>query len=710
MQLQLLILFLLIITFAVGAILVFLKRTFGSFSLGLLVIIIAAWIAAYHFYRLLSAPDYFQVLRAVHYFFQVCAATTVFYFALSFTNRSHWMIKSRIIFFLIEPAVIQILFWTQPGREMFFSPGHGLGEQINLIYVLAILIGSIVLLVDTFLHKPRAYFLRAGMIMIGALFPLFGTLSTIFSHNFEVNLLTLILSYGLAIAGFVFGKFNSASLELTPMNREIAIDGMDDGWMVIDNQDNIIDLNSSAETMVGLSRETIYGQSITRVLTDWPRISQAPEGIKELEMRRSVKSHSGWRYLNIRVSQLKNKQNEKIGQLIIWRDITGRKLADEAHQRARDELFVLLNSISSTANRSSNMEEFLSETSYQILYSFHSQAVAVFLTEDEEGRKQTLSLKSHFGLAPEQLKELESKATTSNLQNWLLQNNENRPLTIDSFDASVEAPVRLINIGHMFATLIPLITYTQHENSILGCLYLSRKENTPYSQDELIRLTTIANQIATLIDSSRKRQSSIALSERQRLLRDLHDSVSQKLYGLVALTEAAQAGIEAGSDIPPLQVLTRIGENARQAVKEMRLFLHEMQPIDLKDGLVSSLHNRLAAVEGRADIRARLLSDDKILLSKEKEIALYFIAQEALNNILRHARAKNVVVSIKQTRQSVKLEIKDDGQGFDMDKVDMTGMGLRNMKERALLVRGTFKASSTAGKGTRILVTGTKKG
>lgn len=708
MQLQSLILFFIVITLAAGAMLLLIKRTPGSFGIGTLVVTIIVWLIAYLFYRLLGTPVSLNVLRAVQYFCMASAATSMLYFSLSYANCARKLNNSIIIFFFLIPVVIQILFWVEPLRKVFFAPGNEVGEQINLIYILFILAGSIVLLADTFLHKPRIHFLRAGTIILGVFFPLFGNLSTIFTRNLETDLLILISSYCLAIIGLMYGKFNSALIETTPITREVVVEDMDDGWMVIDNHDNIIDLNSSAEKMVGLTREKMYGQPVTQILTEWPKISKSSEGIQEMEMRRSVKSQTGWRYLNIRISQLRDRKNEKFGHLIVWRDITGRKLADEARQKARDELFVLLNAISSTANRSINMEEFLSEASYQILYSFHSQAVAVFLTEEQEAGKQRLSLKTHFGLEPEYLKELNSTATASNLYDWLTHNDENRPLTVDNFTDPADLPLNLKNIGAVFAVLIPLITYNQHENSILGCLFLSRNENIPFSQDEIIRLTTSANQIATLIDSNRRRQLAIALSERQRLLRDLHDSVSQKLYGLVALTEAAQAGIEAGSEIAPLQVLTRIGENARQAVKEMRLFLYEMQPVDLKDGLVSSLHYRLAAVEGRADIRARLLSDENILLSKENEIALYYIAQEALNNILRHAHAKNVVVNIKQTRQHVILEIKDDGQGFDVKKLDDAGMGLRNMKERALLIKGKIKVSSTIGAGTKITVTVSK--
>jgi signal transduction histidine kinase len=178
------------------------------------------------------------------------------------------------------------------------------------------------------------------------------------------------------------------------------------------------------------------------------------------------------------------------------------------------------------------------------------------------------------------------------------------------------------------------------------------------------------------------------------------------LYGLVTLTEAAQAAEEAGSQPDYHQVLFRIGENARQAVKELRLFLFQMQPIDLeKEGLISVLHHRLAAVEGRADIKARFLADENLSLSKRKEIALYYIAQEALNNVLRHAKAKSVDVILKQGYKYVTLEIIDDGCGFESTNLDRGGLGLKNIIERVKQENGKIKISSKPGEGTIIKVT-----
>jgi signal transduction histidine kinase len=173
------------------------------------------------------------------------------------------------------------------------------------------------------------------------------------------------------------------------------------------------------------------------------------------------------------------------------------------------------------------------------------------------------------------------------------------------------------------------------------------------------------------------------LVERQRLVRDLHDSVTQKLYGLVTLTEVGQAGLDTGSetklDVTSAQIISRIGEYARQVLKEMRLLLFELQLVNLeRDGLVSILIHRFAAVEGRADAKARLLADKNISLSLEKEVALYFIAQEALNNVLKQASAKSLTIRLKQ-KKNVILEIEDDGCRISPQVVDQSGMGLRNM-------------------------------
>ena len=244
------------------------------------------------------------------------------------------------------------------------------------------------------------------------------------------------------------------------------------------------------------------------------------------------------------------------------------------------------------------------------------------------------------------------------------------------------------------------------EGEVLGLISFTREEAAGYSPDELERLAIVTDEVASFIDSNRQRQLSISLAERQRLVRDLHDSVTQQLYGLVMLAEAARAGIKTGVTDMPAKVIDNMADNARQALKEMRLFLYQMQPVDFaRDGLELTLQQRLAAVEGRANINTKLFIDKKIALPAELQQSLYYITQEALNNTLKHAKAKNVSVTLKKRRINYILEIDDDGLGFDQLAVKTGGIGIRSMKERVNQIGGKFKIVSAIGAGTKITVT-----
>jgi len=495
-------------------------------------------------------------------------------------------------------------------------------------------------------------------------------------------------------------------VEIVPIRPETVIKGMSDGWMVLDKNNRIIDLNPAAETILGVSYQEVYEKSIQSILPDWSELWTSTNGIKELEIRRSWRGNDEWRYLNVRASILKDIQNRSFGQLIVWRDITDRKQVEDARQRARDEMFIILNAISNAASRSMDFQEFLRESLYHLIYPFQSEVLVVLLIDEQEKKEGfgILRLASHFGLPIPSGDNLHDFSVPDSAFAEVF--DSGKPVIYENAyeDAKVPKFLRKLNINSM--VVLPMMAETGDSPNILGVLILGRKTGIRYVNDELIRLKAIVEHITILIDNERRRQIAIAFSERERLMRDLHDSVSQKLYGLVTLTEAAQAGLEAGSKVSLSDFLKKIGEGARQAVKEMRLFLFEMQPVNLeKEGLVSILHHRLAAVEGRADIQARLLADDKIALSKDKEIVFYYIAQEALNNVLKHAHAKSVFVTIKQTRNNVMLEIVDDGRGFDMKKVNKGGLGLQNMKARAAQIDGKLKINTKPGSGAKIILT-----
>jgi signal transduction histidine kinase len=136
----------------------------------------------------------------------------------------------------------------------------------------------------------------------------------------------------------------------------------------------------------------------------------------------------------------------------------------------------------------------------------------------------------------------------------------------------------------------------------------------------------------------------------------------------------------------------------------MRLLVYQLRPLVLKrEGLVGALQQRLDAVEKRAGVDARLLVEGSVELPAEVEEGLYRIAQEALNNALKHAAPTSVTVRIRTDARGVMLEVSDDGRGFDPEGVsDEGGMGLANMRERAERLGGSLVVLSAPGEGTTV--------
>jgi signal transduction histidine kinase len=138
----------------------------------------------------------------------------------------------------------------------------------------------------------------------------------------------------------------------------------------------------------------------------------------------------------------------------------------------------------------------------------------------------------------------------------------------------------------------------------------------------------------------------------------------------------------------------------------MRLLIYELRPsVFEEEGLIAAIQTRLDAVEGRVGLETNFVIEGEIALPSKVEEGLYRIAQEALNNVLKHAHARSVTITLAQDGGSARLEVADDGAGFDPAQACAAGcMGLRGMRERAQEMGAEFEILSQAGGGTKIIV------
>jgi signal transduction histidine kinase len=252
--------------------------------------------------------------------------------------------------------------------------------------------------------------------------------------------------------------------------------------------------------------------------------------------------------------------------------------------------------------------------------------------------------------------------------------------------------------------LVPLVARGQ----IIGVLAVTNGLPAAFEVRETSLALGIARQAAVAIENARlheRAQQAAVVEERQRLSRELHDSVTQALYGISLYAEAAGRALTNGDVQPAADNLQEIRDTTQEALGEMRLLLFELRPPLLQErGLAAALRARLQGVETRAGLVTQFDCQTEERLSPEKEQELYRIAQEALNNVLKHAHAGRVEVHLAIAEGDATLEVVDDGGGFESSFSGGYGLGLRGMYERVERLGGTLRIESAPGAGTRVQV------
>lgn len=686
------------------------------FSIGL-----SIWSILYYFF-----PNIIQTRMVfwltITYLAAIITRLSLFIFSLQYSDTDNWLNKRTFSLFLIEPVVTLLIFITNQKHGFFYTRTtyQLLGSVVQIgpwfwittVYNYSLLLASILIIGQTYLQPSKTNRKLTGLLFLGMIAPLILYVATLASSAIipgsDLSPVVFLVPGIMLAVGLLYNHL----LDISIQSRDSAIELLQDGWIVIDENRKIIDLNPVAEKLINKSRQEVFGLFAKDVLTQWPNvISQINNDTITLDIDIKSELINDRRYFNIRIQPLFKNNHRLIGHAIFWRDISEQKMADDSRRQAREEVFVMLRALASAASAASNLQSFLSDSIYQILPVFLPQNISVFLLnkDQQNGEPLKFSLESQFGLSS-QIEKKSSKLIVKNDKAGSLFNEvlvRKQPFVSREVANDPLVPEELQNLGPGALLAAPL----RSNDQMLGMICIMRRPGEIFTQEDIIRFNFAAEEISNFVFNDRQRQLAISLTERARLVRDLHDSVTQKLYGLLALTEAAQAGLELGDIDNSKKVLIPIGQHARQALKEMRLFLYELRPPTFeKEGLIAALSQRLDAVEGRADMVRKIQSDEHITLTKEQQEEFFFIAQEALNNTLRHAHAKSVEINLKQTKKYITLEIEDDGLGFDTSNYKKGGIGLRSMRERSDKIGATIKMNSKPGKGTKIILSLRKDG
>jgi two-component system nitrate/nitrite sensor histidine kinase NarX len=297
---------------------------------------------------------------------------------------------------------------------------------------------------------------------------------------------------------------------------------------------------------------------------------------------------------------------------------------------------------------------------------------------------------------------LRIKVGEEGVSGWVAQSGE--PLLVP--DVSQEP--RYLGVPQATETRSELAVPLKVKEEVIGVLDVESERLDDFDESDVTVVQSLAHQIAVAVDNARlfeQTQQLAVVRERQRLARDLHDAVTQTLFSASLISEVLPRIWERDAEEGQRR-LAEVRELTRGALAEMRTLLLELRPAALADAELGDLLRQLGeATTGRARVPVDVrVEGEHSQMPPDVKVALYRIAQEALNNVAKHSGAGQATVRLCCGPEQVALHIADDGRGFELDSVPPTRLGVGIMRERAEAVGAELAIESELGRGTEVSV------
>lgn len=646
---------------------------------------------ALSFWTLAVGLDYAAVPIPLKIFFakleslgDLSALALLTVFSITYAGHADWLRKPWVKFLLILiPVSDLLLVWTNELHGLVwtgFKPGetgdnilifeHGLAFDWIAFTGYALLFVMAVNLAQAFLSGAEPSRKQARLLFSALLVTLASNLLYVFDVFKAPGVDWSSITF--SITGFLFliALYGLRLMDIVPIARNTLIERMADSILVLDARGRLMDFNPAARAVFEIQPGDLWSP-VQTALARWPEIIlllSKPAGEETQELITGCEA----RVFDVRLTPLEDSHGQMYGQVVVMRDITGRKQVEEA-LRASEEHF------------------------RQLIMA----APSVVLGIDSSGKisfanQLTINM---LGYSPEELigQEIDLLLPMSLRERHAAQRAEylahprTRPI-----GSGLELVAR-----HKNGQEVPVDITLSHIQTRNGALVVAFMNDLTAS-----KLTDQHLQQAQENLNAQQRELAV-VEERQRMARNLHDSVSQSIHSLVLFSETLIVTIEKKQLEHTRKIAGQLRESARQSLKEMRLLLYELQDQTESIDLLQKLEERLATVERRAGMESQLIYEGPMEnCPPEWRENLYWMAMEALNNVLKHAQTYSVQVILRCTPERVELEVNDSGKGFDPGRISAGGQGLKNLRKRAELIGGTLSITSQPGQGTCVRFTG----
>ncbi len=504
------------------------------------------------------------------------------------------------------------------------------------------------------------------------------------------------------------------------------IDSLDDELMVIDKDYRIVQVNEVVQKRHTKRRQEIIGEYCYNVAHGLPELCHSPH--HECPIRTvwetgkparvthlhvyHVQNEKRERYLDIIASPVKDGHGNVIAVTELMRDVTETKQMELKIAKAHADLSAL-NAIANVVTQSLDLDTVLNSALDKTL-EIMQRSMGGILLLDKEG--QMLCYRVYRGLSDRYAKELCLKVGEG-IAGRVAQTGESILVEDVATDPRAAQLDLLATEGVQTFVSVPL----RSKEQVLGVLNIASHEASKLSPEDIRLLDGVATQIAIAIENAKLHQEvqrkdeirgellqdvfSIQEEERRRIARELHDETSQVIASLAANLEVVADTLPDGTDESKL-ILRKAQALSINILDEIHKLIYELRPTVLDDlGLVSAirwlLDNNLKAIGITVNFKT---AGRERRLTGQLEATLFRVIQEAVYNIAHHAQAKNTSVSLHFKKSTIKVRVRDNGIGFDVEEALSSkdrprGLGLIGMKERVELMNGTLNIRSNHSSG-----------
>ena len=322
------------------------RKPAGATSLAIMLFILCEWTVAYILELAgtnLETKRFWDAIK-----FTGVTATPVFWlaFALEYTGRKTWMNTRRLLLLFILPIITDIIIFTNPyhglfrtshtlassGGYLYLSTVNGPWFWVHAAYTYTLVMIGLVLIVRALLRWPAQYRGQMIWVLLAALTPLISNIISVF-QLYKTFLDLTPFAFTVTGIGMAYALFRHRLLDLAPIARDIVIDGMNEGMIVLDGNGRIVDINLAAEQMVRLySKLQPIGKHLIEVLTQWAPLIDKYRNVGSAQDEVTFGEGKDQRWFGLNLSMLRDENNEVLGRVILVRDITDRKLVEKKLQ------------------------------------------------------------------------------------------------------------------------------------------------------------------------------------------------------------------------------------------------------------------------------------------------------------------------------------------------------------------------------------------